>query len=201
MRYLGIKSDENLNWKVYIHDLASKLNRANVILAKLTYFVNSEILTSTYFAIFHSHLNYVGIASGLTRFPQQKVSILQKKALRIMNFVAFNAHTTSLFADIINVESCIFINNCFNRDSFSIFHENFNLVSTRHSYNTRSARNGLLFVPSYNTVRFGRKSIIHSTTLTWNYLQDKLTEYNFLYLTPKSLKILLVKFFISEHNS
>ena len=31
-----------------------------------------------------------------------------------------------------------------------------------HSYKTRSARNGL---PGYNLVRFGRKSIIHSTTL------------------------------------
>ena len=50
-----------------------------------------------------------------------------------MNFVAFNAHTTSLFknctilkfADIINVESCIFINNCFNKGSFfPIFNEN-----------------------------------------------------------------------------
>ena len=29
----------------------------------------------------------------------------------------------------------------------------------------------------------------------------KLTEYNFLYLTSKSLKILLLKFFISEYNS
>ena len=47
----------------------------------------------------------------------------------------------------------------------------------------------------------GRKSIIHSTILTWNYLQDKLTEYNFLYLTTRSLKILLEKFFISEYNS
>ena len=79
-----------------------------------------------------------------------------------MNFAPFNAHTTPLFkncnvlkfADIINVESCIFINTCFNRDSFSIFNENFKLVSTRHSYNTRSARNGLLFVPSYNTVNY-----------------------------------------------
>ena len=84
----------------------------------------------------------------------------------------------------------VFINNCFNRDSFSIFNESFKLVSTMHSYNTRSARNDLLFVQSYNTVRFRRKSIIHSTTLAWNYLQDKLTEYNFLCLTPKSLKIL-----------
>ena len=123
LRYLGIKIDENLNWKIHIHDLASKLNRANAVLAKLRHFVNGEILRSTYFAMFHSHLNY------------------------------------------------------------------------------ESARNGLLFVPSYNTVRFGRKSVIHSTTLTWNYLQDKLTKYNFLGLTPRSLKILLVKLFISEYNS
>ena len=127
MRYLGIRIDENLNWKVHIHDLASKLNRANAILAKIRHFVNSEILKFTYFAILHSHLNYVYIAWGLTRFPQLKVSS-PKKALGIMNFVPFNAHTTSLFkksntfkfTDIIDVECFIFINNCFNRDSFSI---------------------------------------------------------------------------------
>ena len=197
-----------MNWKIHIHALASKLNRANAVLPKLRRFVNIGILRSAYFALFYSHLNSVCIAWGRTIFTRQKVSILQKST-KNYQFAPFNAHTTPLFrncdilkfADVINVESCIFINNCFNKDSFSIFNENFKLVSTTHSYNTRSARNGLLFVPSYNTVRFGRKSIIHSTTLTWNYLQGKLTEYNFLCLTPRSLEILLVKFFISEHNS
>ena len=37
-------------------------------------------------------------------------------------------------ADIINVESCVFKNNCFNKDSFSIFNGNLILVSTTHSY-------------------------------------------------------------------
>ena len=63
-----------------------------------------------------------------------------------MNFAPFNAHTTPLFkncnilkfADIINVESCIFINNGFDKDSFTIFNENFKLVSNTHSYNTRN---------------------------------------------------------------
>ena len=49
LRYLGIKIDENLNCKTHIHDLASKLNGANAILAKLRYFANSEVLRSTYF--------------------------------------------------------------------------------------------------------------------------------------------------------
>ena len=62
LRYVGIKIDGNLSWKIHMHYLASKLNRANAVLAKLRHFVNSEILRSTYFAIFHSHLNYVCIA-------------------------------------------------------------------------------------------------------------------------------------------
>ena len=122
-------------------------------------------------------MNYVCIAWGLTRFPSQKVSILQKKAPRIMKFAPFNVHITPLFKNcnilkfvhIINVEGRVFVKNCFNKNSFSIFNENFKLVSISHSYNTRSAGNGLLFVQSYNSVRFGRKSIIHSTTFTWNY--------------------------------
>ena len=68
-----------------------------------------------------------------------------------MNLAPFNANATPLFKncnilkfpDTINVKSCVFINNCFNED--------FKLVSTTYSYNTRSARNGLLFVPSYNS--------------------------------------------------
>ena len=51
----------------------------------------------------------------------------------LMNFVRFNAHTTPLvknvyilkFSDIKNVESYIFINNCFNKDSLLISNENF----------------------------------------------------------------------------
>ena len=82
---------------------------------------------------------------------------------RIMNFAPFNRHTTPLFsiilkfADIVNVESCIFINNFFSDASFSVFNKNFKLVLIAHSYNTNSARNGLLFIPGYNSVRFGRK--------------------------------------------
>ena len=46
-----------------------------------------------------------------------------------MNFAPLNAHTTPLFkncnnlkfSDITNVESCVFTNNCVNKDSFFYF--------------------------------------------------------------------------------
>ena len=92
LRYLEIKNDANLDWKINIHELTSKSNRGNAVLAKLKHFLSSEILRSTYFAIFHSHLNYLCVAWRLKRFPQQKMPILQEKALRIMNFAPFNFH-------------------------------------------------------------------------------------------------------------
>ena len=70
MRYLGMKIDENLNWKIHIHHLASKINRASSFLPKLRHFVSCKILRSVYFAVFQSHVNYVCMAWGLTRYPQ-----------------------------------------------------------------------------------------------------------------------------------
>ena len=40
VRYLGIKIDQNLNWKDHINDIAVKLNRANTLLFKIINFVN-----------------------------------------------------------------------------------------------------------------------------------------------------------------
>ena len=70
-----------------------------------------------------------------------------------MNFASFNAHTTPLFKNckMLKFAGIINVDNCFDKGSFSIFNEDFKLVSTTHSYNTRSASNGLLFVPNYNS--------------------------------------------------
>ena len=82
MRYLEIRIDENLNLKAHLHDLASKLNRANAVLAKLRHFANSKTLRCTYFAIFHPYLSCVCIVWDLHR---------------IMKFAPFNAQNTPLF--------------------------------------------------------------------------------------------------------
>ena len=61
VKYLGIKIDENLNWKQHIHDIAIKLNRANALLSIIRNYVNKHILRTIYFAIFDSHINYVNL--------------------------------------------------------------------------------------------------------------------------------------------
>ena len=61
VKYLGIKLDENLNWKQQFSDIAIKLNRANPILSKLRYFIDRKSLKSVYHAIFEPHLCYYSL--------------------------------------------------------------------------------------------------------------------------------------------
>ena len=41
VKYLGIKIDENLNWKQHIYDIAIKLIRVNVLLSIIRNYVNN----------------------------------------------------------------------------------------------------------------------------------------------------------------
>ena len=61
VKYLGIKIDENLNWKQHIHDIAIKLNRANALLSIIRNYVNKLTLRTIYFVIFDSHINYANL--------------------------------------------------------------------------------------------------------------------------------------------
>ena len=58
IKYLGVKIDENPNWKDHIQDIATKLNRANAPLFKIRNYVKFNTLESIYFAIFDSRINY-----------------------------------------------------------------------------------------------------------------------------------------------
>ena len=51
VKYLVTKIDENSNWKIHIHDLASKLNRSNSVLSRLRHLVSSEILRSVFWQL------------------------------------------------------------------------------------------------------------------------------------------------------
>ena len=86
VKYLGIKTDGNLNWKQHIYEIAIKLNRANGLLYTIRNFVNRHILRTIYFAIFDTHLNYVNLIWGQNLNAVSRTGILQKKALRIKNF-------------------------------------------------------------------------------------------------------------------
>ena len=68
VKCLGIKTDENLNWKQQTSDIDIKLNKENAILSKLRHFVDRKTLRSIYHAIFELHLHYSWIFGPKFKF-------------------------------------------------------------------------------------------------------------------------------------
>ena len=76
-------------------------------------YVSLKILRSIYFAIFDSYLSYCCIVWAQNFSTIQRVLILQKKAVRIINFQLKNFHTIPLFKQnsIIKFQEKIFLEN------------------------------------------------------------------------------------------
>ena len=97
VKYLGVKIDTNLSWQYHVNGLSVKLNRANALLFKMRKHVRCKILRSIYFAIFDSYLSYCCLVWTQTCSTIQRIVILQKKAIRIINFQPRNSHTSHIF--------------------------------------------------------------------------------------------------------
>ena len=174
VKYLGIKIDESLNWKQHIHDIAIKLNRVNALLYTIRNFVNRHILRTIYFAIFDTHLNYGNLIWGQNLNAVSRIVILQKKALRIMNFQSRDSHSSPLFKsnhilkleDKILIENILFINKSLNNLLPPIFKNWFTFCSDVHNYQTASSASDKIFKRNMIFVMFQLTALVKFFTLT-----------------------------------
>ena len=79
VKYLGIKINENLNWKQHISNIAIKLNRANALLSIIRNYVNKLTLRTIYFVIFDSHINYANLVWGQNLHVLSRTIIFYKR--------------------------------------------------------------------------------------------------------------------------
>ena len=165
VKYLGVKIDANLTWQQQVNDLSTKLNRANALLFKMRKYVSLKILRSIYFAIFDSYLSYCCLVWAQNFSSIQRILILQKKAVRIINFQPRNFHTSPLFKqnsilkfqDKICLENILFVSKSLNNLLPSIFNTWFSFSSDQHNY--ESSTQGNLMKLFYKTNRYGKYSI------------------------------------------
>ena len=112
-------------------------------------YVSLKILRSIYFAIFDSYLSYCCLVWAQNYSTIQRIIILQKKAIRIINFQPRNFHTSPLFKqnfilkfqDKICLENILFISKSYN-SSRSVFNTWFSFISGQHNYETSSSTLG-----------------------------------------------------------
>ena len=101
IKYLGVYIDCHLKWKEHILEVSKKLARGIGILLKLRHFVNLASLVQVYYSIIYSFLTYGIIVWGNTYSSNlQPLIILQKKAIQIITFSDFRAHTSPIFKQL-----------------------------------------------------------------------------------------------------
>ena len=123
-KFLGHHLDENLTWVHHTNHVHKKLVSANFALSRSKAFLPSRILQNIYRSLFESHLHFGSIVWGCAR-PNilNKLFIQQKKAIRHVKHLKFNAHTSASFKqleylklqDLIQFNQAVFIRNYSNK--------------------------------------------------------------------------------------
>ena len=90
VKYQGVLIDSNLCWKYHVSHVASKISRNIGIIASLRHFTPFSTLLNIYRSLIFPYLSY-----GITAWGQagkthlQTILELQKRVVRLMNFVKF----------------------------------------------------------------------------------------------------------------
>ena len=156
-----------------------KLSRTNGILSKLRYNASLATCIQVYYALFFSRVTYGCNVWGLT--SEENISTiekLQKKCIRILSFAPFDAHTNELFINlnILKVRDLIsisqlnlvhdFMNDRLPDDLMNLFRLSSNVHTTPQILNSSTKNH--IFIPSFNTITYGKKSLKYQCAHLWN---------------------------------
>ena len=178
------------------------------MLYKVRDFVNANIPKSIYYALLN-HTLIMPASYGDNISTINRLYILQKKALRIINFKERNAHSSPLFhyskiikiADKVKIENCLFINKYTNNKLPSIFTNWFTFSSMYHNYQTSFASKGNLEIPSVQTTTsYGKNASVYMVIKTWNDIQKEMKGVMLNTFSLVKLKSLLIEFYLNMYK-
>ena len=155
--FLGVKIDNALTWSEHIAHVASKVSKSVGIIKKASHVLNRESLLTLYRSLIMPYLQYCNLIWGnAAKSHLQRLLLLQKRALRIVNGLGPRDHTAPCFvqdgllavSDMHTVSCAAFIFRLkfYLYPPFLIDHFNRVLfpVTSLHSANTRSIARNLM---------------------------------------------------------
>ena len=116
--FLGVVIDHKLSWIPHIRYVRSKVARSVGVLGKAREVLNSKSLLTLYNTLILPYLSYcVEVWGNNYKSNIQPLTIIQKRAIRIVNKVGYYDHTNTLFLksqvikfiDLINYRTALFM--------------------------------------------------------------------------------------------
>ena len=183
VRYLGVILQENLEREQHLNTLTPKLNRALGLLAKIRHYLPKSLLKTICFSFFNSHLIYACQIWGQREDLINKISAIQDKAIRIINFKPKNYPAGKLYQsnkilklrDYIRLINSMYVKSVLEDTHLRIFTYVFKKANEIHNYTTRLSLRNSVKITQPKTETYGRYSIKHQCTTSWNNLQTHIS--------------------------
>ena len=161
-----------------------------------------------FFVIFDSYLSYCCLVWAQNCSTIQRITILQKKAIRIINLQPRNFHTSALFKqnsilkfqDKICLENILFVSKSLNNLSPSVFNTWFSFYSDQHNYETSNSTQGNLIKLFCKTKRYEKYSITVSAVESWNRIQKQLKDMLHKDLSPNKIETIVSDFYLKSYK-
>ena len=153
-KYFGLIFDNSLSFEPHINSLTRKLSKAVGILSKVKVYLNTSVLSSLYYALFHCHIQSGIITWNFTyKTYLEKLASLENKAVKIVSNGTWNDRATPYYAnlkilklqDLVKLETAAFAYNHKSGKFPSTFQNYFTALNNIHAKPTRdtSSRNFL----------------------------------------------------------
>lgn len=106
LKYLGITIDKNLNWKLHINDIKSRVRKLIYIFKRLRHIGDKKINRTVYLTLCQSIVTYgIAIWGGAAKSNLLELERTQRTILKVINFKCFYYPTTKLYNEfgVLNV--------------------------------------------------------------------------------------------------
>ena len=193
-KFLGLYIDNKLSWKIHV-DYVSKIVSRNIgVINKLKIFLPKNTLLSLYNTLILSYINYGILAWGnCSQESMNRLLLLQKRALRIINHSPYLAHIDPLFHqykalkvnDIYRLQLGVFMFQLTKNELPNCITTMFSKNIDFHTYFTRQACQ--FHLPQTQT-QLSRKSIKFEGPKPWNSLDKSLKNYRTVTSFKRNLK-------------
>ena len=197
-KFLGLHIDEHLTFRCHVDHVVKKISKSVGLLFKLNYYLPQHILVTLYNTLILPYLNYgVVIWHNACTTVLNRVVVSQKRAIRAICQLEFNAHTNDYFKNlnILKFSDLFKINLCTSRFK-QIKNPRSYAISTRfvrnddfHSYLTRNRSN---FATPLYFRSSSQSCYLYQASVEFNNLPSSLRECSSLSSFRKNMKKFLI---------
>ena len=201
--FLGLTMDTNLKWKKHTDKISNKCSKITGVLNRLKLLFPQEIKCLLYNSLIVPHINYCITAWG---FHRNRITIIQKKAIRIITASSYISHTEPLFKqlNLLKVEDILTLQELkfyfkYNQGILPKYLQNWNFIpnSKIHNHNTRKITTLHTFKTKHE---FAKKPLKYNLPYTINntphIVKDKVNTHSF-----QGFSLYVKQYLIRKYNT